>query len=206
MLRPLLRLADEAIQQHIAPENNTYEVFRPAPTPDPLLINRVPVSVPVSVLPSDPALLQKTIADAVHPATGTAIGNARTLLPWDRITISLVIQVPPTNASLSLRIASYSSTAFARTGRCGRPPPLLNAPSAGNLATQLLAAQKAPPTLSAVASVATPRTQPEPIPAINALENQLCQRRLMVYTLTHPPSASIAMPTTQPTLPLVRSV
>ena len=33
-----------ATQQHIAPENNSYEAFRPAPTSDSLLINRVPVS------------------------------------------------------------------------------------------------------------------------------------------------------------------
>ena len=89
-------LLAKATQQHIAPESNTYEAFRPAPTSDSLLINRVPVSA----LPSDPALLRKTIADAVHLATGIAVGNACTLLPWDRITkltTSLVIQVPPTD-------------------------------------------------------------------------------------------------------------
>ena len=93
---PYYDLLAKATQQHIAPENNTYEAFRLAPTSDSLLINRVPVSA----LPSDPALLQKTVADAVHLATGIAIGNARTLLPWDRITkltTSLVIQVPPTD-------------------------------------------------------------------------------------------------------------
>ena len=74
---PYYDLPAEATQQHIAPENNTYEAFRPAPTSDSLLINRVPVSA----LPSDPALLQKTIVDAVHLATGIAIGNTRTLIP-----------------------------------------------------------------------------------------------------------------------------
>ena len=94
---PYYDMLAKATQQYINPENNTYEAFRPAPTSDSLLINRVPVSA----LPSDPALLQKTIADAVHLATGIAVGNARTLLPWDRIsklTTSLVIQVPPTDA------------------------------------------------------------------------------------------------------------
>ena len=95
---PYYDLLAKATQQHINPENNTYEAFRPAPTSDSLLINRVPVSA----LPSDPALLQKTIADAVHLTTGIAVSNARTLLPRDRITkltTSLVIQVPPTDAS-----------------------------------------------------------------------------------------------------------
>ena len=94
---PYYDMLAKVTQQHINPENNTYEAFRPAPTSDSLLINRVPVSA----LPSDPALLQKTIADVVHLATGIAVGNARTLLPWDRITkltTSLVIQVPPTDA------------------------------------------------------------------------------------------------------------
>ena len=89
-------------QQHISPENNTYEAFRPAPTSDSLLINRVPVSA----LPSDPALLQKAIADAVHLSTGIAVGGARTLLPWDKITkltTSLVIQVPPTNVPILIK-------------------------------------------------------------------------------------------------------
>ena len=65
----------KAAQHHIVPENNSYEAFRPAPTSDSLLINRVPVSA----LPSDPALLQNAIADAVHLSTGIAIGGARTL-------------------------------------------------------------------------------------------------------------------------------
>ena len=92
----------KATQQHIAPDNNTYEAFRPAPTSDSLLINRVPISA----LPSDPALLQKAIADAVHLATGIAVGGARTLLPWDKITkltTSLVIQVPPTDAPILIK-------------------------------------------------------------------------------------------------------
>ena len=92
----------KATQQHIAPENNTYEAFRPAPTSDSLLINRVPISA----LPSAPALLQKAIADAVHLSTGIAVGGARTLLPWDKITkltTSLVIQVPPTDAPVLIK-------------------------------------------------------------------------------------------------------
>ena len=87
----------KATQQHITPENNTYEAFRPALTSDSLLIN----CVPISALPSDPALLQKAIADSVHLSTSIAVGGARTLLPWDKITnltTSLVIQVPPTDA------------------------------------------------------------------------------------------------------------
>ena len=72
----------KATQQHIAPENNSYEAFSPAPTSDSLLMNRVPVSA----LPADTTLLQKFIADAVHLATGIAMGSARTLLPWERIT------------------------------------------------------------------------------------------------------------------------
>ena len=71
----------KATQQHIAPENNTYEASRPTDLGLPP-INRVPVSA----LPSDPAILQKAIAGAVHPATGIAVGGARTLLPWERIT------------------------------------------------------------------------------------------------------------------------
>ena len=94
---PYYDLLAKATQQHINPENNAYEAFRPAPTSDSLLINRVPVSA----LPSDPALLQKAIADAVHLSTGIAVSGARTLLPWDKITkltTSLVIQVPPIDA------------------------------------------------------------------------------------------------------------
>ena len=86
----------KAAQQHIAPANNSYEAFRPAPTSDSLLINRVPVSV----LLAD-STLQKSIADTVHLAPGIAVGSARTLLPWERITkqtTSLVIQVSPINA------------------------------------------------------------------------------------------------------------
>ena len=60
----------KATQLHIAPEN-TYEAFRPAPTSDSLLINRVPTS----------ALLQKAIADAVHLATGIAVRGARPSSP-----------------------------------------------------------------------------------------------------------------------------
>ena len=82
-------LLAKATQQCVAPENNTYEAFRPAPTSDSLLINRVPVSA----LPSDLALLQKTIADAVHLATSIAIGNSRTLLPWDCITKLTTLRV-----------------------------------------------------------------------------------------------------------------
>lgn len=90
----------KATQHHIAPEINAYEAFRPAPTSDSLLtllINRVPISA----LPSDPTLLQETIADAVCLSTGIAIGSARTLLSWDKITkltTSIVIQAPPTYA------------------------------------------------------------------------------------------------------------
>ena len=43
----------------------------------------------------------KSIAEAVHLATGFAVGSARALLPWERITkqtTSLVIQVSPTDA------------------------------------------------------------------------------------------------------------
>ena len=67
-----------------------------------LLINRVPISA----LPSDPALLQKAIADAVHLSTGIAVSGARTHLPWDKITkltTSLVIQVPPTDAPVLIK-------------------------------------------------------------------------------------------------------
>ena len=92
----------KATQQHIAPENDTYEAFRPALSSDSHLINRVPISA----LPSDPALVQKAIADAVHLSTGIAVGGARTLLPWDKITTlntSLVIQVPPTDAPVLIK-------------------------------------------------------------------------------------------------------
>ena len=76
---PYYDLLAKATQQHVPPKDNTYEAFCPTPAPDSLLINRVPVSA----LPSDPALLQKTIADAAHLATGIAVGpgSAHTLLP-----------------------------------------------------------------------------------------------------------------------------
>ena len=74
---------------------------------------------------------------------------------------------PQETHPLSSKTASYSSTASARSGRCGRPPPLLNALSAGNLATQLLAARKAPPTLNAVASVRhLAHSQSSPLPSM----------------------------------------
>ena len=56
---PYCDLLAKATLQHIAPENNTYEAFRPAPTSDSLLINRVSVSA----LSADPTLLQKYMAD-----------------------------------------------------------------------------------------------------------------------------------------------
>ena len=197
------RLAGAA-QQRVAPEGSSCGAFRPAPASGSLLINRVPVSA----LPSDPALLQKTIADAVHLATGIAIGSARTLLPWDRITkltTSLVIQVPPTDVPLLVKNgillfnrirpvrAMWSATPATQCTLCWQ----FGHPAAG--------CPKGPPTLSAVASVATQHTQPELTPALNASQDQLCQRRSMVYALTPHPSASIAVPTTQPTLPLARS-
>ena len=92
----------KATQQHIAAKNNTYEAFRPTPTSDSLLVNRVPITA----LPSDPALLQKAIADAVHLSTGIADGGTRTLLPCDKITnltISLVIQVFPTDTPVLIK-------------------------------------------------------------------------------------------------------
>ena len=86
-------LLTKATQQHIFPENNTYEAFRPALTSDSLLTTRVTVSV----FPSDPAHLQKTIADAVHVATG--IPHPPTLGPYHQAHHVLAIQVPPTDAS-----------------------------------------------------------------------------------------------------------
>ena len=50
---PYFDQLEKATQQHIAPENNTCEASRPAPTSDSLLIDRVPISA----LPSDPAFL-----------------------------------------------------------------------------------------------------------------------------------------------------
>ena len=158
-------------QQQIAPENNSYEAFRPAPASDSLLINRVPVSA----LPSGPTLLQKAIADAVRLSTGIAVGGARTPLPWDRITklsTSLVIQVPPTDAPILIKMGTLLFNRARPVRACGQlhlPP---NALSAGVSVTQLLAARKSTP--NAAASVATPRTQPEPTHATNALQSQPC--------------------------------
>ena len=42
----------KATQKHIAPENNSYEAFRPASTSDSLLTDRVPVSAFPPILPS----------------------------------------------------------------------------------------------------------------------------------------------------------
>ena len=77
-------------QQHISPENNSYEALRPAPAPASDSILRPPLR------PRPPLK-----SHAVHLATRIAVGNARNLLPWERITkqtTSLVIQVPPTDA------------------------------------------------------------------------------------------------------------
>ena len=123
----------KATQHHIAPESNTYEAFRPDPTSDSLLINRVLISA----LPSDPTLLQKAIADAVHLSTGIATGSARTLLPCVKIsmlTTSIVIQVPPTDAPMIIKNGAQLSTASVQLGRCGPPLRPSSVPSAGALA------------------------------------------------------------------------
>ena len=172
------------------------------PTSDSLLISRVPVSA----LSPDPALLQTAIADAVHLATGIAVGNACTLLPWERITKQTTSLVPSTDAASLIKkgILLFNRVRPVRAMWSATPP--LSAPFASDSATQLLAALRASPTANAAAYVATPRTHSELIPAFNASQNQLCQRRSMVYALAPPSGASIAAPTTQPTLPLVQSV
>ena len=64
----------------------------------------------------------------------------------------------------------------------------------------------APQPCNTAAYVATPHTQPEITPAFNASQSPPCQRISVAHALTPLSSASIAMPTTQPTLHLVRSV
>lgn len=61
----------KAAQQRVVPEN-TYKAFCPAPTSNSLSIIRVPVSSP----PSDPAHLQKAIADAVHCSLSPLLRHA----------------------------------------------------------------------------------------------------------------------------------
>ena len=108
----------------------------------------------------------QAIANAVHLSIGIAVGSARTLLPWDKITklrTSLVIcsgpstdglgprltpntsKSPPQMCRFSPKREPFSSTVAALSGLCGQlhlPP---NAFSAGISVTQLLAARKSTP-------------------------------------------------------------
>ena len=128
--------------------------------------------------------------------TSPGIESPSSAHPWSS-------KSPPQMRRFSSKRESFSSTVAALSGLCGQLHLPSNALSAGVSVTQLLAARKSTP--NAAASMATPRTQPEPTHATNALQSQSCRRRSMASAHRPHPSASIAVPTTQQTLPLSKA-
>ena len=134
-------------------------------------------------------------------STGIAGSGARTFLQWDKITkitTSLVIPVPPTDAPDHIKngILLFNRIRAVRALWPSTPPP--SALSAGASATD---AQK-----STTNAAVTHRPQPKPAQAPNASQSQPSRRGSTASARTPPPNASILALTTQPTLPLVRSV